>query len=165
VPTTEAEAAAVPATTVPPAATAAARECRGRGQGRRAQRGRGRKSENRLAQHGTSPLVCACASRNYPWVTTPPFLVHAAESENSAGNALRIEYIEELSAWIRQGRDLCHTVRRAFRALAGMVNEGYKPARFHAACEPHASTTRQRTIRWRSSVRFRSSNPMQPAAT
>jgi nucleoside-diphosphate kinase len=55
---------------------------------------------------------------------------------------LTIEFIEELSAGIRQRRDLCHTLRRAFRALAGTVIEGYKPARFHAA-----SAARQRTIR------------------
>jgi hypothetical protein len=62
-----------------------------------------------------------------------PFSVHAAKSENRAGNALRIEFIEELSSRIRLGRDLCHTARRAFPALAGTVIEGYKPARFHAA--------------------------------
>jgi hypothetical protein len=52
---------------------------------------------------------------------------------NRAGNAVAIEFIEKLSAGIRQGRDLCHTLRRAFRVLAGTVIEGYKPARFHAA--------------------------------
>src|SRR5580704_17865070 len=78
--------------------------------------------------------VCACSSRSRKWVTTPPFSVHAAESEKRAGNALIVEFIEELSERIRQGRDLCHTLRRAFRALAGTVIEGYKPARFHAAC-------------------------------
>jgi hypothetical protein len=62
-----------------------------------------------------------------------PLLVHAAKSENCPGDALTVEFIEELSARIRQGRDLCHTSRRAFRALAGTVIEGYKPARFHAA--------------------------------
>jgi hypothetical protein len=60
-------------------------------------------------------------------------LVHAAKSENRAGNALTIEFIEKLSARIRQRRDLCHTSRGAFRALAGTMIEGYKPARFHAA--------------------------------
>src|SRR6202040_3197698 len=104
---TEAKAAAIKATTVPAAAT---RECGGRGQGRRAQRSRGRKSENCLAQHGTSPLDCARSSRSYPWVTTPPFSVHAAKSENRAGNALTIEFIEKLSTRIRQGRDLRHTL-------------------------------------------------------
>jgi hypothetical protein len=60
-------------------------------------------------------------------------LVHAAKSENRAENALKIEFIEELSFRIRHGRDLCHTSRRVFPALAGTVIEGYKPARFHAA--------------------------------
>jgi hypothetical protein len=55
------------------------------------------------------------------------------ELENRAGNALTIEFIEKLSARIRQGRDLCHTARRIFPALAGTMIEGYKPARFHAA--------------------------------
>jgi hypothetical protein len=62
-----------------------------------------------------------------------PFSVHAKELDNRAGNALTIEFIEELSFRIRPGRDLCHTSRRAFPALAGTVIEGYKPARFHAA--------------------------------
>jgi hypothetical protein len=63
----------------------------------------------------------------------PPFSVHAADQENRAGNALAVESIEELSVQIRPERDLCHTLRRAFRALAGTGIEGYKPARFHGA--------------------------------
>jgi hypothetical protein len=62
-----------------------------------------------------------------------PFSVHAAVSENRVENSSIIEFVEELSSRIRHGRDLCHTLRRAFRALAGTVIEGYKPARFHAA--------------------------------
>src|SRR4029077_3695487 len=84
-----------------------------------------------LRNMGRLLLVCACSSRSRKWVTTPPFPVHAAASENRAGNALPIESIEELSVRIRHGRDPCHTLRRAFRALAGTVSEGYKPARFH----------------------------------
>jgi hypothetical protein len=53
--------------------------------------------------------------------------------KNRAGNASIIEFIEELSCRIRHGRDLCHTLGRAFPALAAPVIEGYKPARFHAA--------------------------------
>jgi hypothetical protein len=78
-------------------------------------------------------LVCACSSRSRKWVTAPPFPVHAADQENPARNALAIESIEELPVQIRYERDLCHTLRRAFRALAGTVSEGYKPARFHGA--------------------------------
>src|SRR6202035_2102741 len=67
-----------------------------------------------LRNMGRLLQVCACSSRSRKWVTTPPFSVHAAESRNRAGNALAIEFIEKLSERIRQGRDLCHTLRRAF---------------------------------------------------